>query len=258
MRESRKRKFLFLLLLLIFYTNGYPDAAGYAEKKLFIKTSEKFTIIHRHDWTKSTRKLRWNMFTKDQNPFTSKNNYANLECVDNRTHNIIFTSPTPALTYLFISDDSRFIIGLSKIKLLNPVQIVLFDTNGNLIFYTQISVDEAKMSPSEFRTFENKFPRDTRKLKKLKRIYNVGGSIFLNCGTIPPLREKAWKYLFNWNAPSHFSKNFSESETNIIDWFQEPDPEIRLKYEAGQVAAISLLDPAGERFEIPINRNQSK
>jgi hypothetical protein len=258
MKDLKNVRFVFFLILLALHIHMFPDATGYSEKKLMTISDKRITVVHKHDWTESTKKARWKMFLGDQNPFTKKNNYASLGGIDNNSHYFLFKSPTPALTYLFISEDSKFIIGLSNIKLLNPVQLVLFDIGGNLLFYTSISVDEAKMSPSEFSVFEKKYPRDASKLKRLKRIYHIGDFIYINCGTIPPLSERAWDYLYAWNGPSHLSKNFTESVTNFVDWYKEPDPEIQLKYENGTVSSISLLDPARERFEIEIKNLKIK
>jgi len=243
---------LFLFIHLVSSLNVRADSSGYSAKKVFIVRNEKIIVIHRHDWSHSSSQKRNEMFLGDQNPFTDENNYSWLECVDVYTNRVLFTRPVPALTYLYVSPDLRYIVGLSNIKLDNPVQFVVFNTLGDLQYFISVSPIESKLNREEYIIFEKKFPKDAIKLKNLRRIQEIGDLVFINLGTMPPLSRKAWLYLFKWNVRSHLSKNFSESVTNFIDWYKEPDPEIQLKYENEKLAAVSLLDPAGERFEIKI------
>ncbi|MCJ7483179.1 MAG: hypothetical protein MUO31_09465 [Thermodesulfovibrionales bacterium] len=246
------KHFVCFSLLLLLGRNLSPDAAGYAGNKVFLAKNDDLTVIHGHNWSQETREKRWRMIIGDQNPFTRKNDYAYIECVNNKTHDVLFKTPTPALTHLYISEDSRYIVGLSNIKLDNPVQLVLLDNSGKVVFYMSISSEEAKLSMSEYQAFESKFPKEARKLKANNQIFKIKDTLYLNYNVMP-FGEKVRMYLFNYLVPSHFSKNFSESETNFIDWYKTPDPEIRLRYENGKVSAISLLDPAGERCEIQIH-----
>ena len=240
-----------LSLLLLLGRKLPPDAAGYTgNKAIFVKNAE-FTIIHRHNWSQATKESRRRMFWGDQNPFTSKNNYSHIESVNNANHDILFKTPTPALTYLFINEDSKYILGLSSIKLDNPYHLILLNNSGEILFYVPISPNEAKLNAKEFLVFEKKFPKVTKKLKLNKLIFKINDTYYLSYRAIP-VGNKVHAYLFNFLEPSHFSRNFSESESNFIDWYKTPDPEIRLSYEKGKVSAISLLDPAGERFEIPV------
>ena len=69
----------------------------------------------------------------------------------------------------------------------------------------------------------------------------------------PRRLKEAWGFLVKRSKPSHLSPNFMESVTNHISWYKHSDPQIRLEYENQKVSAISLLDPKGERFRIPID-----
>ena len=230
----------------------FADDASYSEKKAFINVSKQITVIHQHDWTATTIISRRKMYFGTQDPFSIKNNYAYLECIDNQSNRIIFVKPTPALSFLYVTSDQKYIIGLSNIKYLNPCQLVIFDRSGKLVFSKSISVREVKLNTSEFDHFQNKFKRDVAKLKGMKKIDYFGDHIYISNVSFPLLSKKAREYLRSWKSASHLSKNFSESVTNFIDWYKEPNPEIQLKYENGTISAISLLDPAGERFEIEI------
>ncbi len=250
--KANFKQMIYVLFLLILGIHLLADAGGYSGNKAILIKNKEITIIHRHNWTQETRACRQRMFWGEQNPFTMKNNYAYIECVKNETHDVLFKIPTPALTYLFIDESSRFIVGLSNIKLDNPVHLILLDNSGRVVFFTSISPDEAKLSTSEFLRFENKFPKDAKKLKAKNLISSKNDTVYLNYRVIP-FGKKVSTFLFNFLTPSHFSRNFSESETNFIDWYKMPDPDIQLNYKNGKVSAISLLDPAGERFEIPVN-----
>lgn len=247
---------VFLVLSLFFLKDLFSDAAGYAGNKAIIVKSNEVTIIHRHDWSGATRKARQKMLWGDHNPFTKQNNYAYIECVNNESHDVIFKTPTPALTHIFITDDSRYILGLSNIKLTNPYQLILLDRSGKMLYFESISPDEAKLGEREYLEFKKRFPKVFKKLIKSKLIFKMKDSYYLNYLVIP-LGDKVRSYLFKYLGPSHLSNNFTESETNYIDWYKAPNPEIQLSYnELGMVSVISLLDPAGIRIEIPIKVNR--
>jgi hypothetical protein len=46
----------------------------------------------------------------------------------------LFRVPVPALTYIWISPDSKYVVGLSNIKLWNPYQIVVYSRSGERLF----------------------------------------------------------------------------------------------------------------------------
>ncbi len=76
---------------------------------------------------------------------------------------------------------------------------------------------------------------------------------------MPLLLGEAWSYLYSKIVDSHLSKNFSESVTNWVFWYNEENPKIELRYnEKVQLIGVSLLDPKGERFEIPIQSDKSE
>jgi len=242
-----------MMLLFQYGCCLFSEMSGYAEKKIFIAIGKTVTFIHRHDWSRATDSKRRKMFLGSQNPFAEDNNFAYIECFLNETNQVLFRVPSPALNYLFVSKDSKYLIGLSKLKNYNPVQLVVFDMKGNLVFYSPIQEEESKMNIDEFETFKAKYPKYALNLIGRNRISQVGDTIFIYPGTIPPISKKVWYYLFSYNATSHLSSFFRETTTNFIYWYKEPDPEIQLKYEDGKISAVSLLDPIGKRFEIVIS-----
>src|SRR5262249_2727319 len=67
-------------------------------------------------------------------PFSAENNYSYLELRDKAKGIILFHRPVPALTYIWISPNSKFVVGLSNVKLWNPYQIVVYSKSGDCLF----------------------------------------------------------------------------------------------------------------------------
>jgi hypothetical protein len=141
-RQSRMRQKIsvlaFFALGLIGISPAIADIASYDEIVDLRADSSQLTVEHHHDWSKSTSDARWKMISGDRNPFTPENTYASLKVVEKETGKTLFTAPVPALTYLWISADSRFIVGLSNIKIRNPYQLVVFDRAGHRLFQSDL------------------------------------------------------------------------------------------------------------------------
>ena len=106
------------------------DAIGYSQV-LDLRT-ESGTIMaeHHHDWSDATLAARWKMSSTTKDPFTAENTYSYLRLLDKMSGKERFKKPVPALTYLWISPDSRYIVGLSNVMLSNPYQLVIFSRSG--------------------------------------------------------------------------------------------------------------------------------
>ena len=128
-----KIRILSLLFFLAITNIVLADGVGYADSLRLKVESKHFIVIHFHDWTNSTRNARYKMISTDQNPFTATNNYAYILCIDKRTGKTIFKKPCSALTKIVISPDEKYILGISKIMLWNPYQLVIFSITGDLI-----------------------------------------------------------------------------------------------------------------------------
>lgn len=187
-------------------------------------------------------------------PFQPGNVYAYVECIDQTSGQILFKVPSPALTFLWISDDSKYIVGLSDIRLDNPIQLVIFDKSGRLLKKRRISSWEAELTREEYTQFVRRFPSAAASLMSRDGIVTFHDKVYIDphaWGSTGYTNE-AWEYIVNKKADSHFSANFSESVVNWIFWYKGDGPEIQLRYEGENLAGISLLDPKGQRFEIPI------
>jgi hypothetical protein len=97
---------------------------------------------HHHDWGYTSEKARWKMISSARDPFTADNNYSYLSLRDAVTGAELFRRPVPALTYIWISPDLRYVVGLSHIMLWNPYQLVVFSKSGDrLLERDMVGVD---------------------------------------------------------------------------------------------------------------------
>ena len=134
------RRWLIAVLMMSLASLARADAAGYSGIFDCRAENELLSAEHHHDWSEATRTARWQMISTTKDVFTSNNVFASL-VVRNKQHNAqLFKVPTPALTHLWISNDSRFIVGISNIKLWNPVQVVVFNTKGTLVLSKSVDL----------------------------------------------------------------------------------------------------------------------
>lgn len=257
-----ENKIYFYLIILFLFTSRilcFSDEIAYGEKLKLSIENEKFTVIHYHDWSKDSYEKRYKMITTHQDPFLNDNDYSYLECLDKKSGQQIFKKPVPALSKIQISNDSNYIIGLSKIKLDNPYQLVIFDKQGNLICKKHIAATEALLTLSEFQDFKKKFPSLYNYMTERKMIVIEKDKVYLDyldCGIQTGITKDTLAYLFSKEAVNHLSEGFSESVTNHIYWYKEPNPKIKFKYNCQELIAISLLDSKGKRFMIPLKQCQ--
>lgn len=252
-----KNNILYLIAILLLTSSVlcFSDDIAYGKKLKLMIENEKLTVIHYHDWSKDTNDKRYKMITTHQNPFLDDNDYSYLECLDKKNSQQIFKKPVPALTKIQISNDSNYIIGLSNIKLDNPFQLVIFDKQGNLICKKHIAAAEALLTLSEFQDFQKKFPILYNYMRDRKMIVIEKDKVYLDylgCDIQTGMTKGIFEYLFSKEVFNHLSKGFSETVTNHIYWYKEPNPKVKLKYNCQELIAISLLDPKGKRFMISL------
>ena len=139
---KRKRPFLTLVVgvtLLLAGSSAWSDAVSYSKVVDLRAESAVVVAQHHHDWSQATRDARWKMISTTKDPFTVENTYAYLRLVDRASGRELFKKPVPALTHLWISPDSRYVVGLSSIKLNNPYQLVVFSRSGRRVLEKSIT-----------------------------------------------------------------------------------------------------------------------
>lgn len=216
--------------------------------------NDKIIVNHSHNWSNSDqiRKL-----IKDENDliFSEKNDFSYISLTNDDTAIMEWKRPSPALNKIFISENSEYIICLSKIKYYNPYQVVVLKRSGEIIFRRHITAIEAKLSNKEYEEFKNVYNLQDLFLRANYRITIVSDSIFIDYNgenIHDTLGKSCVEYLNRHSEKSHFSANFSEPDDNWIYWYQEPDPQLKFIFNGDQVERISMCDPKGERFEIII------
>jgi len=225
------------------------DITGYADVRDVTAESAELRAAHHHDWSQATHDKRWKMISGHNDPFRAENDYSTLEVTDRKSGRRLFRASVPALTNLWISPDSRHILGLSTIKLWNPYQLVLFDRAGHLLFRRHINPDEAEFTAPEYERLLARFPRGRSEIERLTT--REGDRVFVDFGD-PRRLHGAWDSLWRHRRPSHYSPNFGESVTNFVYWLDPRDPRPQLIEADGRVTAIELSDPKGVRFRIPV------
>ncbi|HEY7372529.1 MAG TPA: hypothetical protein VIF57_10255 [Polyangia bacterium] len=226
------------------------DAKGYDEVRDVVAEDGQLRVVHHHDWSEATRSRRWKMISGDQDPFSPRNDYSWLTVTDKKTGQTLFRSPVPALTQLWISPDSRYVLGLSHVKLWNPYQVVLFDRAGRLLLKRRIEPEEARFTPADFDKLLRRYPKARAELARLS--HREGDAVYVDLDD-PRRLHGAWDALYAHLRPSHLSPNFSGSVTNFVYWFNA-QPKPRLIESEGRPTALELRDPRGQPFQIPIPR----
>jgi len=250
---------LFFVSLLLFCTNFvFPDSVAYSGKINIRIESKNYYVTHFHNWSKETEDERYRMITKENQNIFENNNYAYIEIFKKETNEKIVRVPSPALTNLFISDDERYIAGISKIMIDNPYQLIVIRIDGEVIKIRHIAPIEAKMNENDFNNFKNNFPGAFQYLQSKKRIYKIASYYFIDSysmGMPVFLGNEAFSYLLKYRTANHLSNNISSSVTNWIFWFNEKNPNVRFNYRNNELYSINLLDPENVMIEILIHEN---
>jgi hypothetical protein len=116
---------------LVMLPVAHADRVGYNKVVNLWADTDTVRAEHHHDWSGRTHDARWNMISTTKDPFTVDNNYSCLLLRDKATGTELFRRPVPALTHIWISPDSKYIVGISNIMLWNPYQLVVFSKSGD-------------------------------------------------------------------------------------------------------------------------------
>lgn len=113
---------IFLLIISLFFMHTFAGAARapYMNKVNIQKSSDVLAIEHQHNWS---------------NPL----HLSSLRATDKLSGKELFNIATPPLTYLWISPDSRFIVGLSEIRYQNQYQLIVVSGSGQEIIKEDVT-----------------------------------------------------------------------------------------------------------------------
>jgi hypothetical protein len=120
-----------LWVLVVTSTSAHADRSGYSKVIDLRAEAGSLRAEHHHDWSNATRDARWKMISSTKNPFGADNDYSYLRLRDELTGAELFRRPVPALTHIWISPDSKYVVGLSNVMVWNPYQLVVFSKSGD-------------------------------------------------------------------------------------------------------------------------------
>lgn len=208
-------------------------------------------VTHHHDWSTATAEQRSKMIRTHQDPFRDDNYYAFLVWYGPDSTTQVRRTPSPALSWLGVTPDGRYVIGLSDVMLDNPYQVVVYDRSGTLLLKRHITPAVACLTPKMFSQLRRKHPAQFDELTD--RTWTSGGTVYVDFEWMdaPRRLSSLWKALLAHACPSPFSPNFSESVTNWVFWFDRADPKPEVIEAAGEPVALRLRDPKGVPFELP-------
>ncbi len=101
---------------------AYADYAAYNKVVDLSAESSTLRVEHHHDWRHVSDSFV---------PFLAEMHDAYLRVLDKSSGTELFKRPGPALSYLWISPDSKYIVGLSNIMYRNPYQLVVYNRAGD-------------------------------------------------------------------------------------------------------------------------------
>jgi hypothetical protein len=96
------------------------DITAYARVRDLQADGDTFTVRHHHDWSKAKKVAFVTWHPRGESKVLRK-------------------EPSPALTWLGVSPDSRFVIGLSSIKHRNEHQLAVWDRDGKLLTLQKVA-----------------------------------------------------------------------------------------------------------------------
>jgi hypothetical protein len=228
----------------------YADAIAYSGVHQAEATRATLTFLHRHDWNSPKVRPMFLDLTHHDRFLSAANDFAYVELVDG--NQVLFRSPAPALTYLWISPDSRFFVGLSDIKLYNPYQLMVWKRDGGVMHREHISSQVAKLSAAQQQEFAKLYPEAARFL--VDRYFIYGGATYLDysiLGVPNVIGDAAWKFLSGFSTPHPYGADFRESVTNEIEWFDTARPEPGIA-QSGAALNLTLRSPSGNAIVVAL------
>ena len=229
------------------------DGVPYSGHHEVTAKNGSLTVRHSHDWHWPKLDLLIPDSSQTDKIFTPANDFAYTEFRDGSK--ILFKSPSPALTHVWISPDGQFVVGLSDVMLRNPYQLVIWKKDGSLLHREHISAEVAKLSVEQRKDFALRFPK-AEKLLTSSYLSRQGVFYLDFAGFYNQIGEEAWKFLDLLRSPHPYSDDFIESVTNNVCWFDTKKPDIGLIHK-GDAYTLTLRSPTGKIMMISFKSSES-
>ncbi len=251
MRRDYTLSAMFIVMGMLVAKLSVGDTVAYPEVRDLRAEGSEFFVDHHHDWSGSTRKRRSTMMASHQNPFTSENNYAYVSAKKKDTGVLLFRHPSPALSWIGVTADSRYIVGLSNIQLDNPYQLVVFDSTGQLLAKQHVTATVACLTPEEYHGLKIRYASKFQVLQG--HVCSRDGRIYIDYErmNMPRRLGSLWAQLSEHRCPSPFTPNARESVTNWVEWYNFENPAPEIVEQGGRPVAVRVNGLGGERITIP-------
>jgi hypothetical protein len=248
-------KFVTTLVATLLSTTAFADRAQYAGTADLTAARGTLSVRHHHDWSKFPQQLKYSAST----PFGVEASVSNLEFSEHGKS--VGTIASPPLTYTYVTEDARYVVGLSSIKFGNDVQLVVFDRDAKVLLRRHISADVYRLTASDYSALRAAHAEIFSQLNGLARSTQVGyawrdkGFVYLDIWTTGGTPE--WSSFFDkvqrFRVHSPWSANFGESVSNSVHWYDTKNPGVRIVEKNNQPERIEIRDPKGVAMSMPFN-----
>jgi len=270
---NKAKKIFLAVLVLSFYNSVFASPfPPFLYDFTFFAENEEYLLLHHYAFKrlKNTEQL------SSKNPFTDKDNhYSYFLLIRKKDGAVVLKKSSSIFTYGWIDPESKYIVLLSNIDRFSaetPPHIALLSIKGELLFKARICPHEWVLNVKEYNDFRRKFPEQNQRLlksdavsmsKDKKHVYISICDSFLSESETDSAAEK---YLEpRYKPTSHYSKSFQCTPNGILEWYQTRFPWIAYnvnvnleKSASGKVLGISLNDPVGKRFTVPITTKDKR
>lgn len=243
-------------LLALLSVRLLADVIAYGDKRTIEIESASYQVSHTHDWSRSSQLVALSLADDAaERIFGPGNHIASLRVLRRSDSTVLIDTPSPAFTRLWISPDETLLVGLSRVKIHNPVQLAVWELpSGRLLWREHIASDVFLLSAEALAAHNRDFPESVAYLRAFSRpLRQSGGNTVVDLhrlGAPNKLGDRAWRALYAHQNAHPYSPNFSESVTNWVNWYREPDPSLRVEKSRDGRTRLSLLDPQGIRIAI--------
>lgn len=181
--------------------------------------------------------------------------YSRIYMIKKSTGDTIINYFTIPFNSVQLSENNKYIIGMSK-KRSSPYNIIVFDSNGNLIFKRHIGVLEAKMNKRDFKNFRENYFDDYDLLKRLNRIHKYKGNWYIDYRLgLGRLEESVFdlevSLLRPYNVYNHIIVP-SITTSGKIMFYSDNKPISRIKGRKGKLKWIEINYRYGEKYKIHV------
>ena len=238
-RSSKRRRtaIAFIALLAVAGAGVKADVTAYNAVVDLSAAADTFTVRHHHNWSMKRRQ-------------------AFLEWQSRPAGKVLSRTPTPALTWLGVTNDSRYVIGLSNIKLDNAHQLVVYTHDGGLLLQRHITPHVACLMPAAYRELERKHAMQMRALRQFAWVNAETVYVDFFRPDAPRVLGRSLRdELIDNTCPHPWLGRATETVSNFVQWFDEANPSPTIIERAGKPVAVRLRDPDGRQVEVPFAPN---